>query len=192
MLSTGREWIGRRASAAGRFAPGRSARGDWRARVLAIGVLVSGVTAAGLLGGATASAGGAPGGSGQRAPVASAARTLEVKDESHMHLVRESGSLLLEEGTATGTLPGTVKVRFDVGATVTAYFTIYSRSGGSISGHGKGALHSTGAYATFGGTLSVTSGTGRFAHASGNGGLYGAINRRTYALTVQTIGKLDY
>ncbi len=126
------------------------------------------------------------------APTARAARTLNVKDEGHLHLVRESGSLLVEEGSVSGTLPGSVKVRFNVGATITAQFTIYARGGGSVSGHGSGALHSTSAYSTFGGSLSVTSGTGRFAHAHGNGGLYGAINRHTYALTVQTIGKLSY
>lgn len=92
----------------------------------------------------------------------------------------------------TGTLPGTVKVHFDVGPTVTATFTIYPRGGGSISGHGSGALHSTSLYATFGGSLSVTGGTGRYSHAHGHGGLYGAINRHTDAVTVQTIGKLSY
>ncbi|HUN78345.1 MAG TPA: autotransporter [Solirubrobacteraceae bacterium] len=124
-------------------------------------------------------------------PTARAAGRLNVRDEGRLHYEHESGSLLLEEGPATGTLPGSVKVRFDVGATVSAYFTIYTH-GGSITGHGKGALHSTGAYSTFGGSLWVTSGTGRFAHAHGTGNLYGAINRRNDALTVQTIGTLYY
>jgi hypothetical protein len=124
---------------------------------------------------------------------AHAARTLSVKDEGHLHLAgKPEGSLIVEEGAVSGTLPGTVKVRFDVGATVTAQFTIYARGGGSVSGHGSGALHSTSLYSTFGGTLSVTSGTGRFKHARGTGGLYGAIDRKTDALTVQTIGKLSY
>lgn len=127
------------------------------------------------------------------APSAGAARTLSVKDEGHLHLAgKPEGSLIVEEGAVSGTLPGTVRVRFDVGATVTAQFTIYARGGGSISGHGSGALHSTSLYSTFGGTLSVTSGTGRFKHARGTGGLYGAINRKTDALTVQTVGKLSY
>ena len=129
---------------------------------------------------------------GRTPAVAHAARTLSVKDEGHLHLVRESGSELLEEGTVSGTLPGSVRVRFDVGATIYAQFTIYARGGGSISGHGSGALRSTGTYSTFGGSLSVTSGSGRYAHAHGSGGLYGAINRRTYALTVQTLGKLTF
>jgi hypothetical protein len=124
---------------------------------------------------------------------ARAARTLSVRDEGHLHLAgKPEGSLIVEEGAVSGTLPGTVKVRFDVGATVTAQFTIYARGGGSVSGHGSGALHSTSLYSTFGGTLSVTSGTGRFKHAHGTGGLYGAIDRKTDALTVQTIGKLSY
>ncbi len=123
---------------------------------------------------------------------ARAAGTLNVKDEGHLHLVHESGSELVEEGSATGTLPGTVRVRFNVGATVSAQFTIYAHGGGSISGHGSGSLHSTGTYATFGGSLAVTGGSGRYRHAHGSGGIYGAINRRTYAITVQTIGKLSY
>jgi hypothetical protein len=127
------------------------------------------------------------------APGARAAHALNVRDEGHLHLAgRPSGSTILEEGAVTGTVPGTVKVRFNVGATVTATFTIYPRGGGSISGHGSGALHSTSVYATFGGSLSVTGGTGRYRHAHGHGGLYGAINRHTYAVTVQTIGTLSY
>jgi hypothetical protein len=126
-------------------------------------------------------------------PSAYAARTLDVKDEGHLHLAgKPEGSLIVEEGSVSGTLPGTVRVRFDVGATVTAQFTIYAHGGGSVSGRGSGALHSTSLYSTFGGKLSVTSGTGRFKHARGTGGLYGAIDRKTDALTVQTIGNLSY
>jgi hypothetical protein len=162
----------------------RTVRTRRAAAALALGAAACAV----LLWGGTALAGGGTG----AGAVARAAGRLSVRDESHMHLVSESGSLLVEEGPATGTLPGRVKVRFNVGPTVSASFTIYSRSGGSITGHGTGTLHSTGTYATFGGSLSVTSGTGRFRHAHGTGGLYGAIDRHTYALTVQTIGTLSY
>jgi hypothetical protein len=123
---------------------------------------------------------------------ARASHVLNVKDEGHLHLVHESGSELVEEGSATGTVPGTVRVSFNVGATVSGQFTIYARGGGSITGHGSGSLRSTGAYSTFGGSLEVTGGSGRFRHAHGSGNIYGAINRRTYAMTVQTVGKLNY
>ncbi len=126
------------------------------------------------------------------APSARAARSLNVKDEGHLHLAgHPQGSSIVEEGSMSGNLPGSVRVRFNVGATVTASFTIYVH-GGSISGRGSGALRSTSLYSTFGGALTVTSGTGRFKHASGRGGLYGAINRRTYAVTVQALGRLSY
>jgi hypothetical protein len=85
-----------------------------------------------------------------------------------------------------------VKVSFDIGATVTAKFTIYANGGGSINGSGGGALHSTSVYSSFGGSLKVTSGSGRYAHAHGTGTLSGQINRKTYALTVQADGKLYY
>jgi hypothetical protein len=125
-------------------------------------------------------------------PVASVAHVLNVKDEGHLHSVHSSGSELAEEGPVSGTVTGKVKVSFNIGATVTAKFTIYAHGGGSISGHGGGALHSTGVYSTFGGSLAVTGGSGRYAHAHGSGTLSGTINRKTYALTVQTAGKLYY
>jgi hypothetical protein len=125
-------------------------------------------------------------------PTASAAHVLNVKDEGHLHSVRSSGSELVEEGSISGTIPGKVRVSFNIGATVSAKFTIYANGGGSISGRGGGTLHSTGVYSSFGGSLTVTGGSGRYAHAHGSGTLSGAINRKTYALTVRTVGKLSY
>ena len=124
--------------------------------------------------------------------LARAARTLNVNDEAHLHVTGSEGELLNESGPATGSLPGTVRVRFSVSATVSGSFTIYPRGGGSISGRGTAHLHSTGTYASFGGTMYVTHGTGRYAHAHGHGGLYGTVNRRTNALVVQTTGRLSY
>jgi hypothetical protein len=123
---------------------------------------------------------------------AQAARTLNVTDEAHLRLSGTAGSLLLEEGPATGALPGTVKVRFTVGATISGSFTIYPRGGGSITGQGSAQLHSTGAYASFGGSMSVSHGSGRYAHAHGRGGFYGTVNRHTDALVIQTTGRLSY
>ncbi len=131
-------------------------------------------------------------GAARTPPVASAAHVLNVKDEGHLHSVSSSGSELLEEGPVAGTIPGKLKVSFNIGATVSAKFTIYANGGGSISGHGGGALRSTGVYASFGGSLAVTGGSGRYAHAHGSGNLSGAIDRKTYALTVKAVGKLSY
>jgi len=118
-------------------------------------------------------------------------RTQSVTDTAHLRYIRESGSDLLEEGKATGGLPGMVQVRLNVGATVYATFTI-STHYGSISGDGSGKLHGTGTYASFGGSMTVTHGTGRYAHAHGQAGFYGVLNRHSYAATVQTTGTLAY
>jgi hypothetical protein len=126
-------------------------------------------------------------------PRARAARTLSVNDTGYLHLLHASGSILSEAGAVSGTLPGTASVRLDVGENVTASFTIRVRGGGSISGHGSAGLHSSGRYSSFGGSLSVTGGTGRYVHAHGAGKLYGVIERRSDALTVQTReGTLHY
>jgi len=118
-------------------------------------------------------------------------RALSVNDTGHLHLLKAFGSVLMEEGSVGGTLPGRAKVRLTVGSTVTASFTIRA-SGGAIYGSGRAALHSSGRYASFGGSLSVSHGSGRYARAHGSGRLYGVIDRRTDALTVQTVGTLSY
>jgi hypothetical protein len=119
------------------------------------------------------------------------ARTLKATDTAHLHFVRGSGSLLFEEGSASGTLPGSMRVHCDIGPTLRASFTIYTR-GGSITGHGAAVPHGSGRYESFGGTLLATGGSGRYAHARGRGGLYGTFDRKTYALLIQTTGTLTY
>jgi hypothetical protein len=120
------------------------------------------------------------------------ARTLNVTDEAHLHLTGTSGEQLEEEGPATGALPGKARAQFVVGSSVNGSFTFYPRGGGSITGHGSAQLHSTGTNASFSGSLSVSHGAGRYAHAHGSGGFDGTVNRRTDALTVKTTGRLSY
>ena len=120
-----------------------------------------------------------------------ASRAVSVNDTAHLHLLKACGSVLLEEGAAAGTLPGLAKVRLTVGSTVTAAFTIQTKYG-TIYGSGRAALHSSGRYSSFGGSLAVNRGTGSYARAHGRGKLYGVIDRRTSSLTVQTLGTLSY
>lgn len=126
--------------------------------------------------------------------VAWVAQTQVANDEGSLHLVGESGADLIEEGQMTGTFPGRAKLWFTIGATVNARFTLYPHSGGgSISGSGSGKLRSSGRYASFGGTMSVSSGTGRYSHVHGTGGFYGTILRKApYPVVVQTRGTLTF
>jgi hypothetical protein len=125
---------------------------------------------------------------------AHAARPLNIADTAHLHYTRESGFQLVDEGPATGQVPGTVRVEFNVSATVKATFTIFTRSG-SLSGYGAGALHESSkhssVYVSFAGTMTVIHGTGRYAHARGRGGFYGVIDRHNYAATIQTTGTIS-
>jgi hypothetical protein len=149
---------------------------------------VCGALAAGCLAAATQYA---PAYAGQPTRRAHAARVLNATDTAHLRYISSSGSLLLDEGKATGTLPGSMRVRLDLGTTFTGTFTIHA-SGGSIDGHGSAAPHGSGTYESFSGTLAVTGGTGRYAHAHGHGHLYGTFNRDNYALVIKTTGNLSY
>jgi hypothetical protein len=124
---------------------------------------------------------------------AHAARMLSVTDSARLQLVSADGNTLVEKGRASGTLPGTVEVSLTLGdRTATSSFTIRSADG-TISGRGKGTLTpGKGGYDSFGGSVAVVRGTGRFRGASGSGGLYGSIYRATDAMSVQVTGKLRY
>ncbi|HEY5044754.1 MAG TPA: hypothetical protein VII53_02745 [Solirubrobacteraceae bacterium] len=126
-----------------------------------------------------------------RQQLAHAAHTLRAADSAHLRYLSASGSLLYEEGRASGTLPGNMRVHFDVGATFSGSFTIYTR-GGTITGHGTATPHGAGVYESFAGSLVVTHGSGRYTHAQGRAGLYGTFDRNNYALVVQTTGTLRY
>jgi hypothetical protein len=120
-----------------------------------------------------------------------ATRALRATDRAALHYVSASGALLFEEGHASGTLAGKMKVHLQVGAVLRGSFTIYLRRG-SIQGRGEGVPHGSGVYESFAGWLVVTGGTGRYRHARGRARLYGTFNRNTYALLVQTTGTLGF
>jgi hypothetical protein len=128
---------------------------------------------------------------------AAAAAVLNVRDEGKLKFITSEGSEIIDEGQATGTVPGTVKVYFFYNGdpTVTASFTIKGRNG-SISGKAKGTLNNPNSLKpSFRGAFHVTGGTRRYAHIHGTGELFGVFTRRganKYALVVQTIGNLPY
>jgi hypothetical protein len=124
-------------------------------------------------------------------PLARAAHALRASDTAHLRYLSASGSLLLEEGQTSGTLPGKMRAHVSVGSTFTGSFTTYTRYG-TIVGHGTATPHGSGTYESFSGTLVVTGGSGRYAHAHGTAGLYGTFDRDNYAFVVQTTGTLLY
>lgn len=120
-----------------------------------------------------------------------ASNKLNVKDNVHVKLVKTREDTLIETGTATGTLPGTVKISLTIrGFKATSTFTIYTKSG-SISGGGSGSVKGgKNGYESFGGRLRVTGGTGHYHGATGTGGLYGTLYRGNESITAQVSGQL--
>jgi hypothetical protein len=123
--------------------------------------------------------------------VARSARSERLSVDADLHYVNARGSYLVEEGRASGPLAGVVKATIRITAGISGSFTFYPR-GGSIIGRGSGKLHESGVYASFGGTVTVLGGTGRYSHAHGGGGFYGVYNRKTLGVEIQTTGMLSY
>jgi hypothetical protein len=175
----------------------RIARTSPAALLLALGSLLAastGLAARAHANSATGAAAAAAWRTGSAAGIkARAGRVQSVTDSAHLHLVSADGNTLVESGRAAGTLPGTVEVSLTLGdRTATSSFTIHT-SGGTISGQGSGRLEpGKGGYDSFGGSVAVVRGTGRYRGASGTGGLYGAIYRVNDALSVQVTGELHY
>jgi hypothetical protein len=128
---------------------------------------------------------------------AAAASVLNVRDEGNLKFITSEGSEIIDQGPATGTVPGKVKVYFTYNGNpqVSARFTIYGSSG-TISGKAKGNLNNPNSRRpSFRGKFSVTGGTRRYARIHGTGELFGVFTRRganKYGLVVQTVGKLTY
>lgn len=120
-----------------------------------------------------------------------AARTLDGTDTAHLHLVHQHEAQLYEEGSARGALPGRMRASLTVGSRFTGTCTIYTRYG-SITGRGIAAPHGAGRYQSFRGAFVIVSGSGRYRHVHGRTNLYGTFDRRTFAVVVQTVGRLSY
>jgi hypothetical protein len=121
------------------------------------------------------------------------AKSVDVNDTVRLHLVKKSGSTLIERGTASGTLPGSVSAR--IVATpfkVTGSVTIRPRGGGSVTINVAGTPKSPAKIVTVTGTVGVRSGSGRYRRATGSGTFTATVNRSTWAATVNTKAKLSY
>jgi hypothetical protein len=125
-------------------------------------------------------------------PAAASARTISGADTAHLELRHQDESLLLEEGKATGVLPGRMRAQLKVAQhQFSGTCTIYT-DGSSITGHGVATPKGAGRYQSFKGTLTITGGTGRFRGAHGQTGLYGTFDRITFSIVIQTTGNFSY
>ncbi len=143
----------------------------------------------GVLG--TGSAAGAE--SGGR-PVAKLSRTLSLSENGRLRLTSKKGFTLNERGSASGTISGSIYIHLHLvsDTKVTAEVNIYPHEG-SLTGSGSASYHVVGGQASFSGTLSITRGSGKYAHARASGLRFtGTIQRRDDSVAVQLSGRLSY
>lgn len=122
-----------------------------------------------------------------------AARTLSLSDSGRLHLTSHHGFTLNEQGSASGTISGTIYIHLTVTSTnrVTAEISIYPH-GGSVTGYASASYHPAGSIATFSGTMSVSRGTGSYNGAHGSGlSFSGSVQRSNDAITVHVSGRMS-
>lgn len=134
------------------------------------------------------------GAGGASGATAHAARTVSLNESGNLHLTSHHGFHLNEQGSASGTIRGSIYIHLNVTSTnhVTAEVNIYP-SNGSLTGYGTARYRSNGGQATFSGTMSVSRGTGSYSHAHASGlSFSGTIQRFNDATTVHLAGPLSY
>ncbi len=125
---------------------------------------------------------------------ARAARTVTLSETGRLHLTSSHQLHLNEVGSASGTIRGQIYIHLNVSSqhSVSAEVNIYP-GGGSLSGDGSASYHVVGGYADFSGSLSITRGTGTYAHANARDLRFtGSIQRSNDAVQVKLSGTLRY
>lgn len=157
-------------------------RGILTAGVLSLGALIAALGAGASLAAGTAG------------PLsAHAARTFSLNETGNLHLTSKHGFTLNEQGSASGTVSGTIYVHLSIVSTsrVTAEVNIYP-SGGSIIGEGTASYVRGSKTANFSGSMMIARGSGSYAHAHGsNLSFSGTIQRSNDAVTVYVRGSVS-
>ena len=121
------------------------------------------------------------------------ARTITLNESGQLHRTSHSGLKLNEQGSASGTIKGTIYIHLDVVSPnrVTAEVNIYP-SGGSLTGSGSADYRVNGGTASFSGTMSIDRGSGSYAGAHGSGlSFSGTIQRLSGSVAVHLSGKMS-
>jgi hypothetical protein len=121
------------------------------------------------------------------------AASVTLSDTAHLHLTSKHGFTLNEQGSASGTVAGTIYIHLHIVSTnhVTAEVNIYPK-GGSLTGYASASYRPSGAVASFNGTMSIARGTGRYSHARGSGlSFTGTVQRTNDAVGVHVSGRIS-
>lgn len=124
-------------------------------------------------------------------PLASAAKLVRVDDSAQMRLVTKNGTVLKERGEAGGSLELSpiLCTFYDINsehgtATVTGYV-----HGSALYGRSAITAYTAGDISHFEGAMTITGGTGAYAHASGQRLMFkGTINRHDFHVSAEIKG----
>lgn len=127
-------------------------------------------------------------------PSATSAKTVSLNETGHLHLTRKHDFTLYEQGSASGTVAGTIYVRLTAvsSSRVTVSVSI-GPPGGSLSGSGTGSYHRSGTTASFAGSMSFGNGTGKYKGVHGSGLSFSGTIQESHgdAITVYVRGKVS-
>jgi hypothetical protein len=125
-------------------------------------------------------------------PMGVQAKRINLVENVNLKLISEEGATLVERGQAAGTYNAPVTATFTIHPkAVTATVTVYPH-GGSITGVAQTNYVVQNSTGYFGGTLTITRGTGSFKGASGKSlGISGTINRYSFAINVKAHGEVN-
>jgi hypothetical protein len=121
-----------------------------------------------------------------------AVHRIAVKDTVSTHLLsQQGGTLINEQGAATGTLKCPVTMELKLGLTEASITLTCKAKGGTLSGRGQSTFYVEGNVTHFSGTLAVTKSTGKYAHATADVRMRGTMQRGSFALAATLAGTLS-
>ncbi len=126
-------------------------------------------------------------------PSALAASTFMLNETGRLHLTSKHEFTLNEQGSGSGTIPGTIYVHLTVISTseVSAEVNVYPQ-GSSITGRARASYKRGHTQGSFSGSLSIIRGTGRYQRAHGSGlSFTGTIQRSSDAIAVDVRGQVS-
>jgi hypothetical protein len=126
-------------------------------------------------------------------PAAVAARSESLNETAQLRVVSRHGIIFNEQGPASGTFRGTLTLLLTAKVTRVSIQFSANPSGGTLRGEGSANVQAQGAIGRVNGIVSITGGSGRYAHAHGSGlAITGTVDRHNYNLSIRVTGTMSY
>jgi hypothetical protein len=128
---------------------------------------------------------------GQANAARAASRSISVNEHAQVRLVSHHSGVLYEQGSFAGTPGGGLSVWIRLSYTEASITFTSTPSGGTLSGGGHASFYAEGLIAHFSGSVAINHGTGRYSGSAGALRISGTFQRKTYAMSLTVVGKLN-